>query len=563
MDRVFPKTLNHLLWIRFKGKLQRWLGGFHSPRRRLVASIGTLLGLIWISQAVISILFRKAAEHDSMVQWSSIALTLYLFWQVLKTVTRKPFEPHEWTDAEKELLHTAPIHRSQLVTYRLTGIAVGAFVKALFLSIILLPDLPIWLVGFVGLFFVLIFVELFRVCFELIFNGLSPGLRWVCRGSVFMMLLVPLAIIWFRTLMVMNAPSTQDLPMSILLFRTVLMELNTIVSSGLGVAVLSVMAIFSEAIFIEAFSLVGLANFVKILLATGACLALVYRLDAWFLARCKITEGLGVKQSALSSNSKIIRSTASRMRVRVPLRMKGMGAIAWRQLVSAYHYRMTLSISLGIPAILCLCPLFLDANPEATLVGVVGGLLFYSFLLLPSALVLDFRRDLDRLDVLKSLPVATIWLAMGQLTAPVVLATGFQAGVLFVATIFSSIIWSQAIFAGVILVGFNLLIFTAENLIFLLSPYRRNQEGLDVFIRTVLTFTGKGIVFGLAVSVLLVWATLSVLIVGMLGLTAGWAVGLFCIGLFFMIGAVEALLLLGLVRLFDRFDPSEDCPALS
>ncbi|MDG1512413.1 MAG: hypothetical protein P8R31_12000 [Mariniblastus sp.] len=522
-----------------------------------------MLGIIWVSQAVIGILFRKAAEHDSMVRLSAVALTLYVFWQVLKTVTRKPFEPHEWTDAEKEILLAAPISPHQLVSFRLTGLAVGTFVKALFVSIILLPDLPIWPIGFIGLFLGLVFIEFFRVCFELIFMGISPRLRWVCRGSAFVMLLGPIAIIWYRTLIVMNSAATQDLPMSILLFKSILVEMNAIVSSKIGVGVLSVMASFSEAIFTQAFSVAGLLNLLKITLITGASGALVYRLDQWSRLRAKQQESLAVRKGSLGSIGAFSHASASMARIRVPLRINGMGAVAWRQLVGAYHYRMTLSISLGIPAVLCWCPLFLDSNPEVTLVSVVGGLLFYSFLLLPSALVLDFRRDIDRFDVLKSLPVATIWLAIGQLATPVILATGFQAGVLFVATVFSSIIWSQAILAGVILVGFNLLIFTGENLIFLLSPYRRNQEGLDVFIRTVLTFTGKGIVFAVAVSALLFWATLSVLIVSSLGLSAGWAVALFCAGLLLMMGTVEALLLVGLVRLFDRFDPSEDCPALN
>ena len=86
MDRVFPKALNHLLWMRFKEKLKRWIGGFQSPRRRLIALIGTVLGLVWVSQAIVGILFRKAAEHQSMIQWTAIGLTLYVVWQVLKTV---------------------------------------------------------------------------------------------------------------------------------------------------------------------------------------------------------------------------------------------------------------------------------------------------------------------------------------------------------------------------------------------------------------------------------------------------------------------------------------------
>ena len=71
MERLFPKTLNHLLWIRFKGKLRRWLGSFQSPRRRVMALIAFALGVSWVSQAVVGILFRKAAEHQSMVRWSA------------------------------------------------------------------------------------------------------------------------------------------------------------------------------------------------------------------------------------------------------------------------------------------------------------------------------------------------------------------------------------------------------------------------------------------------------------------------------------------------------------
>ena len=563
MERLFPKTLNHLLWIRFKGKLRRWLGSFQSPRRRVMALIGFALGLIWVSQAVVGILFRKAAEHQSMVRWSAVALTLYLFWQVLKTVTRRAFEPHEWTDAEQELLITAPIPRHQLVTYRLTGIAIGTLVKSLFMSIILWPDLPVWPVGFVGLFLALVFIELFRICFELVFAGSSQRLQWICRGAVFLMLLGPIALIWYRTLMVMNSTLTQDLPLSILLFKSVLAELNSVINSKVGVGLMGLMTCFSEVIFAQAFSLIGLINVLKVLLITGTSFALVYRVDRWAQSRAKIKESLAVGQASDGLMTSVVKSRKNGAGIQVPLRMRGMGAVAWRQLLGAYHYRMTLAISLGIPAILCWCPLFLDANPEATLVSVVGGLLFYSFLLLPSALVLDFRRDIDRFDVLKSLPVSTFWLVVGQLATPIILATGFQTVVLVVATMFSSIVWSQATLAGLILVGFNLLIFTGENLIFLLSPYRRNQEGLDVFIRTVLTFTGKGIVFAIAVSVLFFWASLSVIMVGSLGLSIVWAVALFCVGLCLIIAVVEAVLLLGLVRLFERFDPSEDCPAMN
>ena len=64
MDRIFPRELNQLLRLRFHEKSKRWLDGFQSPRRRWIAGIGTVLGLIWISQAVLGILFRRAADTN-------------------------------------------------------------------------------------------------------------------------------------------------------------------------------------------------------------------------------------------------------------------------------------------------------------------------------------------------------------------------------------------------------------------------------------------------------------------------------------------------------------------
>ncbi|MGY8749546.1 MAG: hypothetical protein ACKVHR_15990 [Pirellulales bacterium] len=179
--------------------------------------------------------------------------------------------------------------------------------------------------------------------------------------------------------------------------------MNSLANSAVGVGVLSLMVGFSEAIFMQFPTGAGLINFVRVLLLTTAGLILVYWLDEWFWSRTKLHEGLLVRKGRFNLTIGLLNPVSKRVPVRVPLRIKGMGAVVWRQLVSAYHYRMTLAITLGIPAALCWCPLFLDSNPEATLISVVGGLLFYSFLLLPSALVLDFRRDLDRFELLKSL----------------------------------------------------------------------------------------------------------------------------------------------------------------
>ena len=46
-----------------------------------------------------------------------------------------------------------------------------------------------------------------------------------------------------------------------------------------------------------------------------------------------------------------------------------------------------------------------------------------------------------------------------------------------------------------VMIPLNVLVFGLDNLIYLLYPYRVQQEGLEIFLRTMLTFTGKGLLF--------------------------------------------------------------------
>ena len=52
----------------------------------------------------------------------------------------------------------------------------------------------------------------------------------------------------------------------------------------------------------------------------------------------------------------------------------------------------------------------------------------------------------------------------------------------------------------VMAIPLNALVFALDNLIYLLYPYRIQQEGLEIFLRTMLTFTGKGLLFALAMA---------------------------------------------------------------
>jgi hypothetical protein len=250
----------------------------------------------------------------------------------------------------------------------------------------------------------------------------------------------------------------------------------------------------------------------------------------------------------------------ARANLRVPRRLGGFGSLVWRQLLGAWHFRMTLAISLGIPTLLCCIPLLANHNPFVMLLNIVGGIVFYSFLLLPSALMLDFRRDINRIVVLKSLPIGPLAMTLGQLAAPILICSAFQWVVLMIATVAGCVIAWQAVVAAVILVPINSLIFAIENYIFLLAPYRRNQEGLDVFLRTILTFTAKGVMFAAALAGALAWAFAAKALGTWLSDSPAASATIFAVGLWVMTCGLAIGFTWGIVRLYQRFDPSQDAP---
>ena len=516
-----------------------------------------------MSQAIASVMFRQTGDRQELLVWVPLGLFVYTVWHLVKIVTRKPVEPFDWTPAEQEFICAAPISRAQLIGYRFISIVGSACVKSTCFTIVMIPDLTIWLAGLLGMFLGLIFVDLFRVGFELLFYGLSRRGQAIARVCVVGTLLGCVA--WVGVHCMTGPRAAEDLasPGALILLQRVFGGLSELMATPIGSILQMPFRPFGEVIFAEQLSLqsIGFTVVSVVLVMVGICF--ICLLDNWAAVRLSARE----RDSYLSGLSKgtenrILRAGIVK-RVSVPWFMKGFGSLAWRQLMGAYHYRMTLAISLGIPTLLCSLPLFANHPPFFMLLNIVGGIVFYSFLLLPSALMLDFRRDVHRMSVLKSLPIAPVAVAMGQLATPVIICSAFQWTVLLISVVVGSVIWWQAVFAAILLLPVNTLIFAIENFIFLVSPHRRNQEGIDVFLRTILTFTGKGLLFAVALAVTLVWAFISKALAGHLEYSATVAAIIFGLGAWSMTFSAAAGFVYAIVRLFERFDTSLDSPPIS
>src|SRR5262249_10268232 len=84
----------------------------------------------------------------------------------------------------------------------------------------------------------------------------------------------------------------------------------------------------------------------------------------------------------------------------------------------------------------------------------------------------DFRGDIDRIEVLKSLPIRPSWLVVGQLAAPVVLVSVIQMIVLVGGQLAMGRAHFLISLAALFLPPFNFVLFAVDNLIFLLFPTR-------------------------------------------------------------------------------------------
>jgi hypothetical protein len=252
-------------------------------------------------------------------------------------------------------------------------------------------------------------------------------------------------------------------------------------------------------------------------------------------------------------------ANATRRRWRPP-HWNGIGSLAWRQWLGVVHYRTTIAIALSVPFMLSCLPAFNSDNDIWMIANVVGGLVFYSFLLLPTTLKFDFRRDIDRMNILKAMPMKPSAIACGQLLVPVLVTTIFQLTVLAIVAMVNPYSIALMFAALVILIPINIFIFGLENLIFLLYPYRVNKEGIQVFLRSILTFTAKGLLFGFALACALALLLLAQS-VGPTVLQADAGTGTFVIFAFLLwlsISLSAGIVFWLLTKTFARIDPSQD-----
>ncbi|MEW4528226.1 hypothetical protein [Maioricimonas sp. JC845] len=549
-----------LLRFRLRGRLRRLGRCMSTPRRMAMSLFALSLAVIWLGNAVLAVFLRDAYSLEDFRKWIPICLGAYAGWHFIRVAWNRPARAFEWTPAEESLVCSGPFSARQQVCYRLAIIFSAAIFKALIASLMFLPEQPLWPVGFIGLLMALGYLEMLRVVAEVIAAGITDRhyrqLRFATLTAA--ALVAGIAV----RMMLRSWPDGEngDLPLVILLLQGFISTLAEMATSPVGQVLQLPFVTFREIIGAEHFSLALcgwiLLGALHLVAATWLVLVLEQRLRLARIAdeqrACLVDGAMQVRRSddetATGGLSPVVH-------------WRGPFTLAWRQSLGARKHASGIVLALIAPGLLACLPLLRRMSPTATYYNVVGGLAFYSFLLLPAALKFDFRRDYERLLLLKSLPVRTSTIVLGQLMVPVAITWVFQLTVLAIVELVRPMPPLTLVATALAFIPLNIVIFGLDNLLFLLSPYRLHQEGLEVFLRTTLTFTAKGLIFGIILIAVFLWSQVSRPIAEQVLTWGGVDQNpriVFGAGLLWAITMASAAVLWVTGRAFSRYDPSLD-----
>jgi hypothetical protein len=390
------QAMAQLTVVRMRARFLRTLERFRSPRRMAISILAAVTAVVWTGQVVAGSFLRESADPERLALWIPLSLTGYAIWHVLKISFKNPVEPFEWTEPEREWLTGAPIRRSELVKYRFRTIVISAFFKSSVFALVMIPDLSILPLGLIGMLGGLLFIDLIRMTLEVFVYGLSCKERIAMRcvnGSV-AFLSVVYAVNWA----VQNSDVGLGLASAASLGFLIKIGLGLVAlaKTWFGALLMMPFQLFSGIVTADTLSMSTILNVAFVVGMTWAFYRGLVALDRQWLKR-RVEREVSQFDQIKREYKHRTKENAAIQKLERPIRLGGAGPLAWKQLLSARKYQGSLIAALSVPLVLSCLPALSELTGLAMVNNVVAGLAFYSFLLLPSALMLDFRRDVNRI----------------------------------------------------------------------------------------------------------------------------------------------------------------------
>jgi hypothetical protein len=434
----------------------------------LLLGIGVLLTLIIGPQILSSMIQRDGdatgGAFEGIRTWAPAAILLMVLLSMRKGALY--FRP-----AEVQFLFPAPITRRQLLLYNVVSKLRVQVLSGLWCSIFVLRYAPSWYAGLLAPIAALVFLQL---------TTQASGLLFAALGERFARLAKRLGLFAFVGLLLVALATTKlRLPADAGLMdcAKALLELPVVAA-----------LCWTTRPFVELYLAESLVQFaywaVIIAVILLAEIGLMMLFDVAYteaaVGHARKTQQALARMS--SGGGAFALAGAKRSGLSIPKFpfWHGAGPIAWRQCQEmTRNFRGALMIGMFIFIWIggfAIVPAMTGAGKEdPPPIRVMMPLLMILIMtpMMTMNFAFDFRRDLDRMTILKSLPLSPRAIAAGQLLPMALLVSFWQAlGVIAMAIISGQI--PPALLIGILLVllPLNWVVGAVDNVIFLLLPYR-------------------------------------------------------------------------------------------
>jgi hypothetical protein len=490
--------MNGALWLLIGLQLRGWLRYLLRSLRTLKGAFLALVGLSvflpWLLAVILSPTRGDAWLGRDLRDAGPALLLLYCVMNVLfSTGERAIYFP----PAEVNLLFPGPFGRRELLSYKIVSTLIVSLPTALFMTLALHGYSSWFAASFVGMLLIVLFMQLFSMTINLL--AVSVGARLYTRGRK---LVAMLALLLGVALLLHVGGSPRQWQPRELMEKMLDAPAWKIVTAPLR-SYFDVVA--AERLWPDLVRPAALAALLNLVLV-----GVIFALDAQYLEAAASASARTyarmqrLRRGGMGSGEGLRRGGKVRLTLPMLPSLGGVGPIAWRQLTTALRGADRLLLLLLILGVALAAPMLANMRDEQeNMLLVLAPVAVWLTLFLTTMLPFDFRGDIDRLALLKSLPLPTWRLTIGQLLAPVLLMTALQGvGLSVVAWTSSPSEWllPACLACAAFIPPINFLLFALDNLLFLLFPTRLTAAtpgDFQALGRNVLFIVAKGTVTGI------------------------------------------------------------------
>lgn len=544
-----PASLWFLIQLQLRGWLRLFLRNLSTVKGLLLAIVGGLVFLPWVASLLLTPRSQTVPAENVLLYGPPILLVYCLLNVLLSSGERAIY----FTPGEVNFLFTAPFTRRQLLLYKIITVLLIGLPAVLFMVLVLRSYARSLPAAFLGCLLVYLFMSLFNMTLNLL--GVAIGARLYTRTRL-VVVLVLLAVVVALIITQGNLPGRGQWGewfhgvLQTSWWQTLMWPLRSFFEVFLAQEV-------NTRLFLHA----GVALGVNVFM-----LGLVLYLDADYL------------ETAAKTSAQVYQRIQQMRRGSVPIGKVrfslpsfpywgGVGPTVWRQMLSAVRGLGRLMLVVMIAGFLAIA-MFLgsvgDAGEVSSLLPALGMIIVWMTIFITMLVPFDFRGDIDHMAYLKTLPVASWRLALGQILTPTILLT-----ILHVVVLVGFLLYPRLsghgpgeadrwlVVCAAFSFPFNFLLFALENMLFLFFPVR-------------VMATSPGDFQAMGRNMLMVMAKMIILmVVGTAAVIAGWIVyfitgeGLLPgVAVAWMIVVVAGAAMLPLVSFaFQKFDVTRDIPA--